>query len=150
MTATNHAMTGAIIGLTIQMPAAALVLALLSHYALDVLPHFGRDAEEALVFKSAGFRNYLLAEAFVCFVLVCILTLKQPVHWQIGALCAFLAAAPDLISIRRWLTIKADKKFRPNVYERFATGIQWFEKPVGAAVELVWALGCVLILAKLV
>jgi hypothetical protein len=41
MTATNHAITGAIIAVVIDKPVIALPLALLSHFAQDALPHFG-------------------------------------------------------------------------------------------------------------
>ena len=43
MTATNHALSGALIGLAVMQPILALPLAFVSHFMLDAVPHFGFD-----------------------------------------------------------------------------------------------------------
>lgn len=43
MTATNHALSGALIGATISQPYLAIPLAFASHFVLDAIPHFGLD-----------------------------------------------------------------------------------------------------------
>ncbi len=149
MTATNHAMTGAVIGLVVASPAA-VVLALLSHYVLDAIPHYGSAEPENKRLKSTFFRNYLIVEAGVCFLIVLILLLRQPMHWQLAAICAFAAAAPDLLSYKRYVTVRAGKVWKPSAYYRFAHNIQWFERPIGGVVEAAWAVAMLLLLAKLI
>lgn len=148
MTATNHALTGAVIGLAIASPLA-LPLAFLSHYILDMIPHYGSTLAQNILFKSTAFKRYLIAEAIICFLIVLMLFIAQPANWVLAASCAFLAAAPDLLSISRFKTVNDDKEFKPSFYSRFASGIQWFERPVGAAVEIVWGISAIFILANI-
>ena len=150
MTATNHAMTGAIIGLSVHQPLLALPIALLSHFVLDAIPHYGSHLPQEVLLKTKGFRQYLFIELLLCVALVVVLGTVQPKHWLLAAICAFVAAAPDLLSINRFLRVRMGKSYHPNVYSRFASAIQWFEKPSGAVVEVAWAAGCIVILAKLV
>lgn len=150
MTATNHALTGAIVGLTIQQPPLAIALALLSHFVLDVLPHYGSSLPDEVVLKKKSFRNYLVIEALLCLTLVIMLRLGNPEYWFIPTTCAFLAAAPDLFSINMYLKLSAGKPWKPNLYTRFTTAIQWFQRPIGAVVEVVWCASAVVLLAKLV
>lgn len=148
MTATNHALTGAIIGLVVAHPVA-LPMAFLSHYALDAVPHFGWPGNEDKRLKSNVFRNYLFIEAFICFCIVLVLFLSQPSNWLLASICAFLAALPDWFSFGRYRNGRRGVQHAPNMYERFASKIQWFEKPIGGAVEAAWALGAVIILANI-
>jgi hypothetical protein len=148
VTATNHALTGAIIGLVVASPAA-LPLAFLSHYLLDALPHFGWPEDRIKVHKSKVFQNYLIAEAFLCFLIVLVLFITQPANWGLAAVCAFLAAAPDLFSMGRYFKERAGKLWKPNVYQEFASRIQWFERPIGGIVEIAWFGGAAFILANL-
>lgn len=150
MTATNHALTGALIGLIITQPAVAIPAALFSHYALDMIPHFGTGLPEKKAFKTNLFRNYLIIEAFICFWIVLTLFLRQPAHWWLGAICAFVAAAPDLLSFNRFWTIRAGKPYKQGLYGRFASRIQWFERPIGAVIEVVWCAAALFLLAKIV
>lgn len=145
MTAVNHALTGTAIGLISGVPAVALPLALVSHYICDMIPHFGtRNPEMAI--KSRAFRNYLFVEASLCFVIVLALAILQPVHWLLAAVCAFVAASPDLLSINYFQKMKKGAKWRPGAYVRFAKKIQWFEKPIGAVVEVVWLVAVCLVI----
>lgn len=138
MTATNHALTGAVIGLTFHNPALALPGALLSHYLLDALPHFRPNMPDEVLLKTRGFKLYLIGEALLCFLIVLTLFLTQPPNWWLGAVCAFVAAAPDLISFGRFRRVIDDKPVKKSAYAKFARGIQWFERPIGAVVEIVW------------
>ena len=61
MTATNHALTGAIIGFTVVAPLAFLV-AILSHFVLDAIPHFGANVPDNMHIKNIWFKKYLVAE----------------------------------------------------------------------------------------
>lgn len=150
MTATNHALTGAIIGLTIQQPLLAIPLAFVSHFIMDALPHYGSNMPDTLLYKTKIFRNYLVAEAAICFLLVVLLASRQPLNWWLGSICAFIAAAPDLGSINHYVKLRYGKVWKPGIFARFAGGIQWFQRPIGWVVELAWAVSAVTVLAKLI
>jgi hypothetical protein len=144
MTATNHALTGAIIGLVIQNPVIALPAALASHLICDAIPHFGSNKD--WIAKNS-FALYLLIEAFICGLLVLLLFVTQPANWLLAAMCAFVAASPDFLSIRAYVAARQGKPFTPNLLERFLKKIQWFERPIGAAVEAAWFVAGVTILS---
>lgn len=150
MTATNHALTGTAIGLIVGQPLLALPLALLSHYICDAIPHFGTGLPDTVVLKTKAFRTYLLVEAAICFGVVLALALLQPAHWELAAVCAFVAAAPDLLSINHFATIRRGKKWKSGWYTSFASKIQWFERPIGAVVEVVWLIGLIWLIAPFV
>jgi len=149
MTATNHALTGATIGILIGKPLIALPVALASHFICDALPHFGFTGEKLkqTVMRGDNFRNYLIAEAMICCLIVLAIVVFQPAHWLLAAISAFVAAAPDLLSFRRYRATRLGKAWRGNIYSRFAHGIQWFERPIGAVVEIAWLVAALLILA---
>lgn len=147
MTAINHALTGATIGFVVGNFWVAVPVALASHFICDALPHFGTKVTGVKRIKTDGFRNYLVAEAVACFGLVVVLGLERPVHWLLAAVCAFVAASPDLFSANRWLKARRGQAWKPNLYSKFATKIQWFERPIGGVVEIAWfvAFGLVII-----
>ena len=150
MTATNHALTGAAIGLLLGEPLLAIPAAVASHFACDALPHFkapGYVRHGDRFLRSRWFRNYLLIEAAVCGLIVLTLAFRQPLHWQLAAICAFLAAAPDLLSIRIFRAAQKNMTWRAKGYYRFSKAIQWFERPIGAAVEIAWFVALVAIIA---
>lgn len=137
MTAVNHALTGAAIGLISGQPAIALPLALASHFICDAIPHFGSLNTSAAI-RSSLFRNYLILEAGLCFLLVTLLAVTQPTHWLLAATCAFVAASPDFLWINRFRLERQRRTWQPNAFSRFAQDIQWFQRPIGGLVEVVW------------
>lgn len=137
MTATNHALTGALIGLAIGNPWVAAPLALLSHYVLDVIPHFG-DKDNPDRIKTTFFRNFLLVDALFCVLLVGTLAVLQPQYWFLACVCAFLGAAPDMSYISAFIDAKKKKPHKFGLYNRLGIAIQWYEKPEGALVEFAW------------
>lgn len=148
MTATNHALTGAVIGLVVGQPLVAVPAAFASHFVCDALPHFdfNMDTPDSIRFKSKGFRDYLVLTASPCVVLVAILAIFQPQYWLLASICAFVATAPDLFSINRYVKTRRGQPWKPNLYTKFACGIQWFAKPIGAVVEAAWFVAAVIIL----
>lgn len=149
MTATNHALTGAIIGLAVGQPLIAVPAAFASHFVCDALPHYG-SADPKGVLRTKGFRDYLLTEATLCLLLVVVLCLTRPEHWMLGAVCAFLAASPDFLWINRYIKLRDGREWHPNVFSRFAIRIQWFQKPVGAVFEVIWFIAAVTVLSRLI
>lgn len=150
MTAVNHALTGTVIGLVVGEPLVAIPAALASHFVCDALPHFGSNLPQAARLKTNNFRNYLVLEAALCFLLVVGLAIFQPQHWLLAAVCAFLATSPDLLWINKYLKVRRGKNWKRNAYERFAGGIQWFERPVGAVVEIAWFAAAIVIIIPFV
>ena len=146
MTAINHALTGASIGLLIGKPLVAVPLALLSHFICDALPHFGIVKNQKDWLSSKIFRNYLISDALACVALVAVLAAIQPAHWLLAAICAFLATSPDFLWIPKFLAAKNKGKEWTNAFTRFAGGIQWFQRPIGSVVEVAWFVGCVTVL----
>lgn len=146
MTATNHALTGAIIGLTVPSPVVACAAAFLSHFVLDTIPHFGGGKD---FIKTKAFRNLLVVDAFLCLVLVLCLASFGGNDWWIAALCAFLAAAPDLASFNRYRHALRGTPWKAGWFTNFAKRIQWFERPIGAFVEAVWFVASVSVLVIL-
>jgi len=139
MTATNHALTGAIIGATIANPWVAMLAALLSHFVLDAIPHYDHVDPNSFI-KTRQFAIRLLVDAALCGTLVIALAILQPHNWWLMAICAFLGAAPDLVSANRWRHARQGKAadWKPSAYARFASKVQWFEHPIGAMVEVFW------------
>ena len=149
MTATNHALTGALIGLIVGQPVVAVPAALLSHYVCDALPHFRRNMPDEVLLKSKWFRNYLIVEATLCTVIVLGLAGLRPQHWLLAAICAFIAVSPDLLSINKYLKVRYSRRWSAGRYVKFASDIQWFERPIGAVVEVAWFAAAIVLLLPL-
>jgi hypothetical protein len=143
--AINHALTGAAIGVTVHNPYVAVPAALVSHLICDVIPHFGTKHLD--VIKTRKFTYALIIDAVLCGGLVLALFLSGTQYWFLASVCAFVAAAPDFISIRRFITVHRNRKFTPNRLERFLSAIQWFERPIGAVVEVAWFVTFAFVLA---
>lgn len=147
MTATNHALTGALVGLTVHNPWVALPVAFLSHFVCDMMPHFGRSSDWL---ASRTFRYYLLIDGLLCVLLVAILFASGNASWPLASACALLATSPDLLWIREFIASSKGRIFHANGLELLLTKIQWFEKPSGAFVELAWLAGAVTLLIPLI
>ncbi|HVV26132.1 MAG TPA: hypothetical protein VHC21_03840 [Candidatus Saccharimonadales bacterium] len=146
MTATNHALTGALIGLVVGEPLIALPAALVSHFVCDAIPHFGSALPPQVNLRRNNFRNYLILEFCLCVLLVAVLAVLRPEHWFLAAVCAFLATSPDLLSIDRYLKVRRGQHWKRGAYGKFACGIQWFERPIGAVVEAAWFIAAIVLL----
>ncbi len=147
MTAINHALTGAVIGLLVGEPILAVPAAIASHFVCDALPHFASRMPKEKLLRTRGFRNYLIIEAVLCFALVVSLFIIQPAHWLLASICAFAATSPDFLWINRYIKTRRGQKWRSSSFARFAGGIQWFQRPVGAFVEVAWFVAAIALLA---
>lgn len=147
MLAINHAITGALIGLTFSSPLA-YPLAFLSHFALDAIPHFGDDDRRI---KNMSFVVQLLIDAALCGVLVLVLFISLGSNAWLPALCAFLAASPDFMWMPDYVRIKQGKKplGKTNLIMKFHSLIQWFQRPIGAFVEVAWLIAVGILLANI-
>jgi hypothetical protein len=155
--AINHALTGSLIGLLVGEPAVAVPLAVVSHFVLDAIPHYDGlpDARPTLKAKkqwvsTRTFRVLLCADALLCIALVVILAAREPNHWLLASICAFAAASPDFLSINFFRHSISRKPWQPGLYMKFVSFMQWFQRPIGAVVEVAWFIGAIILLMPLI
>ena len=150
MTATNHALTGAFIGLAIGNPWMAIPAAFMSHFVCDVVPHYDVPgaSKTARLLTKLFLNIQIILGSILCVLIVLILALAHPPHWLLASVCAFTATVPDLLFAPRYLQlIKTGKDpVAHNWFWRFHDRIQWFQEPIGAVVEVAWLIGMVLLL----
>ena len=130
----NHVVFGSLIGLTIKQPALAVPLALASHFALDVMPHYGNDPK--LIWRSRRYHQRILLDGLACTAYIAWLISLHPPNTGLVVLCAFLALLPDLL----WpitLYIKDHGLF--YAFFKFHKSIQ-NESRQGIYVEIIWFL----------
>lgn len=134
MTATNHVITGAVIGAAVSNPVVALPLAFLSHFALDVLPHY----KHAKAHTSQKFLISLAVDVGIASAILASIVIAQPQHWPLIVASAILAASPDLLWLYYWIPElrKKPKPFDPVA--RLLGRIQWSESSWGILLELPW------------
>jgi hypothetical protein len=153
MIAPNHALTGALIGLSIGTPWIALPLAFLSHFICDAIPHYDVPGSELERIGSARLLyEQVLLGAGLCFLLVMSLFVTKPEHWFTAAVCAFLATSPDLFWIPRFIHVRRTGKdvVLKSWFLRFHNWIQWKTAPRLIWVEIVWFTGSIgLMVAKI-
>lgn len=136
MTATNHALSGALIGLVVTQPVLALPLAFISHFVLDAIPHFGLDDFGGHLKAKKKFHRILCVDA-VLLSLVIIFLIANGASWLVFA-CLFLAGSPDLIWAYRYVIKEKFGKVPPspkNAFDRFHSNIQTSQTLQGIYVE---------------
>ena len=151
MTATNHALTGTVIGLSISQPLLALPLAFASHFICDALPHFGLASYEERTKKTKTFHRILYIDAAILAVVMGLL------FWNgVGLLafaCLVLAGSPDFVWAYRYIFKEGfgKKPFPPmNILSRFHSRIQWSQTLMpGFFIELVYGLIMIGLIIKL-
>lgn len=139
MTATNHLLSGAVIGLVIDQPAAAIIVALASHFVLDALPHFGlKDWAERAKNKNLFTAVVIIDGILASLALAIFLLVGAP--WIVFA-AAIAAALPDVWWIYRFVVREKLGKLPPpphNWFEDFHKKIQRYESKNGLLVEIVF------------
>ena len=135
MTASNHVITGALIGAVIGNPVA-IPVAFLAHFALDALPHFGLDEH-----TDRKFLLVLSADAGLASALLLVIAVLQPANWPLIFMCGIACASPDLMWFPRWVREIRGKKPKPlSLIARFHARIQWAERQRwwGVLCEVMW------------
>ena len=144
MTATNHILTGALIGGLVKNPVLALPLAFLSHYVLDVLPHFGVREDAKLIF-----RNVLIGDVILSLIALAWLAFSgQPNPWLLVA-CGVVGASPDLLWLPYFVAELRGQMKPFGWYSRIAKKIQWGEYPWGIVIEIAWGISMIVLILKL-
>lgn len=145
MTATNHALTGALIGVTLTNPVVAILVAFLSHFVLDAFPHYTDETvsdEQRL--RSRKFKLLLIADTVGCAMVVLLLFFIARDHWLIASVTAFVATTPDMFWFPKFINFNNNKPNRqPNIFLKFHHNIQWCTKRWGKWVEILWGCGMI-------
>ena len=137
MTASNHFVTGAAISTAVANPWLGIPLAILSHFILDALPHYGCKefradnlAEKKLYF-TVLIIDTLLFLALIAFTIV---NLNNFTFAAYG----FAAFSPDLVWVYRYTFLAWIGKVNKPVgkIEHFHSWIQKSETPQGLLVEI--------------
>ncbi|HSX05426.1 MAG TPA: hypothetical protein VLF69_03090 [Candidatus Saccharimonadales bacterium] len=152
MTITNHVLAGAIIGLTVKNPAAAIVLALASHFVLDALPHFGYVGNKGYGEAMKHRLSYIVAIAMLCTTIAVAVVLVVYGRW-FALLTGAIAASPDAIGVYNYLVYEKHGKRAGGmvrlVHVQFHRVIQWCERPWGVITEALVFLGLGALLIKI-
>lgn len=125
MTATSHAITGTAIALIVKEPVLAMPLALVSHFVLDSLPHFGPSSYAEIQKNKTRFNLILAVDAFLLTVFIGFLFLSGA-SW-ISFACLFLAGCPDFAWAYRYIfqeNFGAKSPGPMNALNRFHSKIQ--------------------------
>lgn len=146
MTGTNHAITGAIIGICIDRPLLAIPLAFVSHFVLDALPHFGQKYEN----RTNLFKAVVSVDTILMVFLFTVLVVSS--QWLLIA-CAITAMSPDFAWIYRF-TIKENFGRQPmpplNKFNQFHVNIQKYESSEGMLFEIAWSIILGIVLSRLI
>lgn len=126
---------------------ALLPVAFVSHFALDVLPHYANDN---LTKNLAAFHRNLIIDCLIAGCLLLAVLVGQTSHSLTMVAGGILSASPDLMWIRRWLSLKAGKKHNYDTFmEKWHHRIQWAESRPAAIFEILWFVICLWVLISL-
>jgi hypothetical protein len=142
MTGTNHYLTGVAIAIVFRNPLLAAPMAFASHFALDVLPHFGlpfNDEKEWKVRKVWQLRASVVDT--LALTLAVVLTLQQYPVWYM--FIGIVAMSPDVAWIYRYVIKERFGTLKPGPAHAFNIwhySIKKLERWWGAFVEVPFAI----------
>ena len=134
-------LAGAVMAAGLQQPLLVVPLAFVSHFVLDLLPHFGVNEQDAPARSKHPLFLYILAiDTVLTLTLLALLpfALKGVVSWWVVVLGMICAWVPDALWIRHFAHHLRGRRPELGRFARFHQRIQWFERPVGIIVELAW------------
>ena len=144
MTATNHAITGAAVGLLIKVPLLAIPAAVLSHFVIDALPHFKVRGE---ILERNRNKLFWLANLFdlgfaIMLFVILPIALRPFLPVWVTATCMAAGIVPDAIWFWRVYEEIKTKLVKPKGRVSILhSRIQWSETPPGIVVEVLWFVG---------
>ena len=146
MTGLNHAVTGALVAASINKPILALPAALLSHFAVDMIPHWN--------YKIKGDLQQLAMMMDLTLLLSVLLILSVTVDGSTRLIIAggFLGILPDAMWLPELLKGKQPKIDGKSLWlrlRRLHSKIQWSETSNGIYVEIVWLMATLFLIYKL-
>jgi hypothetical protein len=91
MLVTNHVLSGAVIGSVVNRPSAAFSLGVVSHFALDTVPHWGKWGSHR------GFMRVAVPDGLTGLAAIAALAALSPRERRLAVLAGMAGAAlPDL------------------------------------------------------
>ncbi len=154
MTAANHMLTGAVIAVAARDPWVIVPASIASHFVLDAIPHFGVYSHDDMKRnRDPLFQLILSIDVLLSLALLVLLpsALSSVMSWKLvilGMLCAFL---PDVVWVKGFVkqSVHGIEAQMQHWFVLFHKRIQWFEKPLGIFVEVVWFFSASLVLTLL-
>jgi len=129
MTATNHALVGALIGAALPLPLA-IPAAYLSHFALDAVPHYG--VSEKMRDRSSIYKAVILSDALVG------LSVNIPMiifhQWNM-LLCGWLAYSPDAPMVYYYFKYHSLNTHHRGFFAKYHIKLPHDEFPGGLVME---------------
>lgn len=138
MVALNHALTGAVVAAAINQPVIALPAALLSHFAIDSLPHWNYWVPGQRRFRKWVIYSDMLFSLGLLGILAIAVTDTQ---WWLIIAGGLLAISPDMMWFPYLILGKntpADTGSLLHRLRRFHLRIQWSETSPGLFIEMAW------------
>jgi hypothetical protein len=134
MLAINHTLTAVALAVSIQNPAVVVPLAFVSHFMLDIIPHYGEDPKR---YRGTPVYYYkVVADGLISIAILVIACMHWPNLRGVISLAVFFSVLPDLL----WPLALVIKKSGPLwEFFKFHKGIQ-HESPAGITTEIIWAL----------
>lgn len=135
MFATNHVLAGALIGRAIRRPVPAFTVGVVSHVAMDALPHWGMDLS-----APGSERRFLAVAAVDGTVLAAALGSMVRRHRPAAEVAGALGAL--LLDMDKPAALLGVRQLWPDVVHRVHMGVQTRERPyrwwidVGAAMTM--------------
>lgn len=148
MTGSNHVVAGALIAATVQQPVAALPLALVSHFVMDALPHYGDNNKHSWL--NRHFKYVLLIDALLMISFIALVLIWQPAGWVLLIACGLVAVAPDAIWLPHYIADMRGETKPHGKFARFSKWIQWGERPWGIYIEAAVLVGLFALFVQLV
>ncbi len=144
MQALNHVAFGTLIAVTVKQPLLVAPLALASHFALDILPHYGEDPRAPR--GSTWYHFRILVDILASLLFVGYASSQFNDYSGVVMLGSVLAILPDFF----WplaLYMKPSNPFWN--FLRFHKNIQKFESRGGIYLEVVWLGAVAFILTRI-
>lgn len=142
MTATNHAVTGAVVAVIFQQPLLAIPIAFAMHFVMDAIPHFSVQYTDVFSRnKNQLFKQVLVADVVISASLLIVLPfILSPAHSPYLVFASMLACmSPDLVWGWRFLSEIRTKTEKPKGhFSRFHLWVQHSETIRGAYAEAIW------------
>lgn len=145
MTATNHALFGAIVVTVIPNPLIGLPAAFLAHLLLDAAPHFGVAYYDDVKQRNGSrlFQAVILIDSLLLLLGLAVLigapdVAVSKMYLAAGAIACM---APDIAWIYRAVGEHRSGKTKPaNKFNHFHSKVQWGEFSWGWTLEIAWFL----------
>lgn len=131
MTATNHALSGALIGAFLPLPIA-IPVAFCSHFVLDMLPHYGIPYKKRNM--SFSYHFTVFTDTFVALSIAAIAIVFRKWNMEIAG---WVAYSPDATWVFHYFKHERNFELKPmNKFMHFHKALQKYETPWGIRVDL--------------